>query len=253
MSYFALPKKFCDKLNSCISKFWWSGNPDNRGVHWASWDRATQSKLTGGLGFRDFKAFNIAMLAKQGWRLLINLDSFWGRFMKGLYFPNTDFLHAPKGRRPSWAWSSLLQGRELLIKGVRWQVGNGSKILFWDDKWVTVSKDFKIHTARPPDCPLEYVQDFINDQSKSWKEDEIIKWVSNEESNSILTIPISYTGKDDSLVWHFDSKGHYTVKSGYHLARELQDIVNPPKVLILPFSPHKRYGNSFGISISLRN
>lgn len=123
MACFALPKKFCDKLNSYISNFWWSNNSDTRGIHWANWDRATQSKLSGGLGFRDFKAFNIAMLAKQGWRLTINPNSFWGRVMKGIYYPNSDFLHAAKGRRPSWAWSSLLQGREILLKGTvgKWQ------------------------------------------------------------------------------------------------------------------------------------
>ncbi|GJX49896.1 hypothetical protein Tco_0276741 [Tanacetum coccineum] len=34
------------------------------------------------LGFWDFKAFNMALLAKQGWRLLTNPDAFWGRILK---------------------------------------------------------------------------------------------------------------------------------------------------------------------------
>lgn len=140
--------------------------------------------------------------------------------MKGIYYPMSDFLHAAKGRRPSWAWSSLLQGREILLRGVRWQVSDGSRIQFWDDCWLPSSKDFKIHTARPPDCPLLLVRDFIDQRTKSWKEGDIRRWVSKEEAESILSIPFSQSAKMDFLVWHLESKGNYSVKTGYHVARE---------------------------------
>ncbi|GJT66703.1 reverse transcriptase [Tanacetum coccineum] len=34
----------------------------------------------------------------------------------------------------------------------------------------------------------------------------------------VLQIPISQTGSSDKLIWHFDPKGQYTVKSGYKQA-----------------------------------
>ncbi|KAG5553929.1 hypothetical protein RHGRI_011706 [Rhododendron griersonianum] len=68
---------------------------------------------------------NEALLARQGWRLLMNPQSYWAKIMKGLYFPNSSFLEAKKGHRASWAWMSLLHGRELLAKGLRWQVQSG--------------------------------------------------------------------------------------------------------------------------------
>lgn len=228
MACFALPKKFCDRLNSYVSNFWWGGDPENMGIHWMSWSKATQSKLTGGLGFQDFRAFNLAMLAKQGWRLTINPHSYWGQFMKGLYFPNTDFLHASKGRQPSWAWSSIIQGREILLKGVRWQVADGSKIQFWNDKWIPSSKDFKIHSGRPPDCSMEYVHEVINVSTKSWKERDIRALVCQEEADAILSIPISQSGRMDFLVWHPNPNGIYSVKSGYHLALEDAKAKLPP-------------------------
>lgn len=229
MACFALPKKFCDKLNAHIANFWWGGDPESKGIHWASWSRATQSKLQGGLGFREFKSFNLAMLAKQGWRLLINPNSHWGKFMKGLYFPHSDFLHAGKGRHPSWAWSSIIQGREILLKGIRWQVADGSSIKFWTDSWVHFSKDFKIHSARLPNCTVELVQEVIDQRSKPWKEREIRALVSKEEADQILSIPISHQGKMDYLIWHPNSNGIYSVKSGYHIALAKHNAKIPPK------------------------
>ncbi|KAK3221525.1 hypothetical protein Dsin_008550 [Dipteronia sinensis] len=38
---------------------------------------------------------------------------------------------------------------------------------------------------------------------------------------AIISIPIGSNGRMDSLIWHYDVSGVFTVKSGYHLARNL--------------------------------
>lgn len=54
------------------------------------------------MGFRDFYDFNIAMLAKQGWRFISKPDSLVSMLFKARYFPEQDFLTAGLGSNPSF-------------------------------------------------------------------------------------------------------------------------------------------------------
>ncbi|GAU50953.1 hypothetical protein TSUD_411410 [Trifolium subterraneum] len=44
-------------------------------IHWLAWERLACPKAYGGLGFRNFEAFNKAMVAKQAWNIVQNPNS----------------------------------------------------------------------------------------------------------------------------------------------------------------------------------
>jgi len=65
-------------------------------------------KNHGGIGFKDFIAFNLAMLGKQGWKLQTKPDSLVSRTYKALYFPSCSYLTSNLGHNPSYVWRIFL-------------------------------------------------------------------------------------------------------------------------------------------------
>ena len=137
MSCFSLPTRTCNKMRSAIANYWWGSSADNRRMHWMKWDNLTKPKNKGGMGFRDLRCFNLAMLGKQGWRLLTRADSLCARVLKGRYFHDSDFMQARRKKHASSTWRAILAGREALQTGLVKRVVDGVSTGIWTDKWLS--------------------------------------------------------------------------------------------------------------------
>ena len=92
MGIFKMSVSFHEDYMKMIRKFCWGEEENKRKVHWVSWDKLTGPKCMGGMGFRDSKLFNQALLARQAWRLIKNPNSLYARLLKAKYFPNGNIL-----------------------------------------------------------------------------------------------------------------------------------------------------------------
>ena len=167
MSCFDLTKTLCDEISSMISRFWWAQQDKKNKMHWLSWELLCCRKEKGGLGYRDLHLFNLAMLARQGWRLLLNPDSLCAQVLRAKYFPDGDLLSVVEKPGISYSWRSIVRGVQALKDGLIWRVGDGTQINIWTDPWIPRGVTRRPCTPRGQTI-LNKVSDLIDPMSGDW-------------------------------------------------------------------------------------
>ncbi|CAA7048395.1 unnamed protein product [Microthlaspi erraticum] len=223
------------KLHSAISNFWWSNKQNSRGIHWIAWEKICLPFDKGGLGFRDLKLFNLALLAKQLWRIIYHPSSLLARILKGRYFRNSTILEVEKSNMPSYGWRSMLAAKDLLKAGLRRTIGTGEKTLVWRDSWIPDEPPRPPQDIGLPRDPLLLVSALIDPVTKEWRLDKLTDILSTEEINLVLSLKPSRTNREDGFCWTLTKSGIYSVKTGYLLATQRKEKpesmqVNQPSV-----------------------
>lgn len=78
-----------------------------------------QSKGERGSGFKDLKNFNMAMLAKQIWRIMKDKTSLLYRTYKAKYFANWQFMKPNLEKTPSYMWRGIWEVQFIIHEGCR--------------------------------------------------------------------------------------------------------------------------------------
>lgn len=82
---------------------------------------------------------------------------------------------------------------------------------------------FRPFSPPPVGCDLEWESALINIDSASWNVDLINSLFSPGEAAMIHSIPLSGMLPPDQLMWHYDAKGAFSVKSAYKVANDMRD------------------------------
>ncbi|XP_023633818.1 uncharacterized protein LOC111829312 [Capsella rubella] len=220
MSCFLLPKRITSELTGHIRKFWWSSIKDKHKIPWVAWSKITKLKQYGGLGFRDLHHFNIALLAKQPWRMLKQPQSLLTRVLHAKYFSNTGLMDATLGHRPSHAWRSILQGLQLIKQGLKWRIGDGETVRIWRDPWL----DNPPRPARSVNHQEEHyltVSSLLTPNSSNWCPHKLQQTVHPDDISHIMKVRPRLIKSPDVPVWIFTKDGHYTFIWSLHV---------PPKI-----------------------
>jgi hypothetical protein len=178
------------------------------------------------LGVRRIKEFNLALLGKWCWRLLVEKESLWYRVLVARYGMRDGQVCA--GGRDSSVWwrnVSTLRWEGWFHGNVSRVLGDGRNTLFWTDVWigeVTLRDRF----SRLYDLSLRKGESVASMRDLGWGvEGDAWRWrrrlfVWEEESVEELTLLLQNVSLqvhlEDKWKWKDDSSSVYTVRSAYN-------------------------------------
>lgn len=141
------------------------------------------------------------------------------RVFKARYFADRPFKEAMLGRRPSYAWCSIMAAKDVVVLGSRWVVGNGEQIDIWKYRWLPIPDSFKVVS---PCIPVESnkVSWLLDKETRSWDVDKVRSSFLPHEAKTILGISISPLFLNDSLIWAWSTNGSFSVNSAYKVAQK---------------------------------
>ena len=136
-------------------------------MHWDKWSILCSSKSVGGMGFRDLRLFNDALLGKQGWRLFHDKNTLLHIVFHAKYFPNGSILDAKESPSSSFELKSILLARDVITRGATQRVWNGRNIRIWDHRWFPELNGWRLVSPNR-DPHLSIVGDLLCFEPMSW-------------------------------------------------------------------------------------
>ncbi|GKV24334.1 hypothetical protein SLEP1_g33961 [Rubroshorea leprosula] len=240
MSMYLILKGTILSLDKIRRRFLWGGIEGGKKINWVKWDTVCKDKELGGLGVKDLRKFNLALLAKW-WGRLVNKDKgLWKKVIVEKYGkegePSYNWLRENIGYGSTW-WRDICRLNNIeckhegwLVEGFKIRVGDGGSIKFWWDEWCG---EGQLANRFPRLYLLSAGKDFKVSQSRGWLNGTWIwhlewrkglhSWEEQEVSELMKMInDITITrGKEDIWEWSHSKDGDYSSKSAYQaLKRE---------------------------------
>ncbi|CAJ2647900.1 unnamed protein product [Trifolium pratense] len=129
LSFFKATSGTISSIESILIKFFWGGSEDFRKVSWINWKTICLRKEYGGLGVRKLRKFNLAMLGKWCWRMLVDREGLWFRVLAGLYGVERGRLCEGGASGSTW-WREVAR-----IRGGGGEVGGGCSESLFRERW----------------------------------------------------------------------------------------------------------------------
>ncbi|XP_056697525.1 uncharacterized mitochondrial protein AtMg00310-like [Spinacia oleracea] len=212
-SSFLLPQKTCLQLDGVHRQFFWNQSKLGYALPLIAWKKVCQPKDQGGLGLRRSYPLNKAFIAKLGWKILTDENNLWAKIMRKKYLQNNNFFSVKKKTRDSPIWSSILNQREILRKGIRWKLGNGNTINFWKDNWIGQYALSDLSGISSNHIMEDYTVSFFIDETKNWDIGKLSSVLPPETVQKIRGIPIPVNDLQDIPIWGCTNSGEFSVKS----------------------------------------
>lgn len=120
------------------------------------------------------------------------------RIIKAKYYPDRSLLEAGLGSNSSYTWHSIIWGRDLPVKGLRWKIGCGNLVRVSSGPWLPRPSQFRPITIPSAEFTDLNVTDLMS--PSRWNGEKIDKVFWPLDRDLVRGIPLSAGRHDDILV-----------------------------------------------------
>jgi hypothetical protein len=167
-SLFSIPSSVVYCIEKLQRDFLWGGVGEEFKYHLVSWSKVCSPISEGGLGIRNLRIFNKALLGKWLWRYSHEREAWWKSIVDANYgssWAGWCSLDPHRSHRVG-IWKNIRKGWSLFCSHIRLILGNGSKIRFWDEVWceeMPLKKAFPVlyDIARDKDALVGFGERFL--------------------------------------------------------------------------------------------
>jgi ribonuclease HI len=229
MMSMSIPKSCLQEIEKAQRAFIWGDTEDKRKAHVISWNTLTQPKDCGGLGLRNLQSMSEACLMKMGWSLMTGEHNMWGQVLRGKY-GREGWRQGNITVKPSDSslWKALARSWPKLELQCCWSVGNGSKVSFWDDKWIDENTRISDLDHPVPEEARGWRVKDVALPTGEWNFDLLQQVVPSSIVQKLHAIvPPHASHEADKQFWPGTATGIFTVSSAYYmLTKETLNDVN---------------------------
>ncbi|KAH1063824.1 hypothetical protein J1N35_028811 [Gossypium stocksii] len=168
------------------------------------WDQMCYPKGMGGLGFRELRLFNVALLGRQVWRLINYRDTLYYKVLSVKYFSDGDVFNPKSMDKPSFMWQSIAKAAKVLYEGFGWMVGNEKSIKLWHDNWGFEGLSSNSICLDIMMVKKENVCDFFNKSNDGYDKKRVLDIYGENLRDQICNIPILHNSPEDRHTWFYN-------------------------------------------------
>ena len=165
-----------------------------------NWNTVTTLKCFGGLGIREVRLTNLALLGKLVWNTLHNNDKLWMKVLTHKYMGKTSLWMNKKHNKPSITWRGIQHAITNFVAGYSFRVSYGDSSI-WNVDW----------TQLGPLCQLVPFVNISDSVMCGRMIGGIIQYIHQLPAPNNLDVRLQ-----DAWTWRHAMKGEYTCSSGYY-------------------------------------
>lgn len=207
-----IPQSICNRIDQACRRFLWSSNSDSKGWHLVNWQTITAPRNDGGLGIRDARKANTALLGKLSWKMLSEPDRLWVQVVSSVYLRDTSFMDYNIRGNVSYTWRSIIRARDCLAPCFSFFLQRGNSSLWYKD-WSGLGKLCDL-------VPFVHISDTTLTVGEVWDNgwnfDRLYTCLPDTLRNNIAALcGPSKADFDDAWRWNQEPHGHFTSRSAY--------------------------------------